>query len=120
MTILSLISQHRLLFSPLDAIMEALAGLGLAANILQVIDFSSTLLSVGHQVYQKGSSIQNEELELVINDFNAQNDQLKSWARPDPATLGPLQKSGQVKTILVAMRDAVPANNQSGSRGSSH
>jgi hypothetical protein len=120
MTTLSLISQHRLLFLSLDAIMEALAGLGLAANILQVIDFSSKLLSVGHQVYQKGSSIQNEELELVINDFNAQNNQLKSWARPDPATLGPLEKSGQVKTTLPAMRNAMSANNQSGSRGSSY
>jgi hypothetical protein len=99
--------------------MEALAGLGLAANILQVIDFSSTLLSVGHQVYQKGSSIQNEELELVINDFNAQNDQLKSWARPDPATLGPLEKSGQVKitTLRCVMRCLLT---QSGSRGSSY
>ena len=100
--------------------MEALAGLGVAANILQVIDFSSRLLSAGHQIYQKGSSIQNEELELVITDFIAQNDQLTSWARPDPATLGPLEKNGQVKFMLVAMRSAIPANCQSGSRESSH
>lgn len=100
--------------------MEALAGLGLAANILQVIDFSSTLLSVGHQVYQKGSSIQNEELELVINDFNAQNDQLESWARPNLATQGPLQKSGQVKITPVATRNEMSAKGRSGSRESSH
>lgn len=74
--------------------MEPLAGLGLAANILQVIDFSLRLLSAGHQIYQKGSSIQNKELEIAIRDFKAQNDQLKSWARPDPASLGPLEKSG--------------------------
>ena len=120
MTTLSLISQHYLPFPPLDAIMEALAGFGLAANILQVIDFSSTLLSVGHQVYQKGSSIQNEELELVINDFNAQNDQLESWARPNLATLGPLQKSGQVKITPVATRNEMSAKGRSGSRESSH
>ena len=120
MTTLSLISQHYLPFSLLDAIMEALAGFGLAANILQVIDFSSRLLSAGHQIYQKGSSIQNKELEIAISDFKSQNDQLKSWARPDPATLGPLEKSGQVKITLVATRNEMSANGRSGSREFSH
>ena len=120
MTTLSLISQHYLPFPPLDAIMEALAGFGLAANILQVIDFSSRLLSAGHQIYQKGSTIQNAELKIAISDFKAQNNQLKSWVPPDPATLGPLEKSGQVRTTLVATRNEMSANGRSGSRESSH
>jgi hypothetical protein len=76
--------------------MEAIAGLSLAANILQVVDFTTKVLLNGHQIYKTGSVVQNRELELVTNDFVELNDRLKSWARPDPATSGPLSKDSQV------------------------
>jgi hypothetical protein len=76
--------------------MEAVAGLSLAANILQVVDFAAKLLSTGHQIYEAGSTVQNSELELVISDFTALNDRLRSWTRPDPAASGPLAKDSQV------------------------
>jgi hypothetical protein len=49
--------------------MEAVAGLSLAANVLQVVDFASKLLSTGQQIYQAGSTVQNFELEVVVKDF---------------------------------------------------
>jgi hypothetical protein len=77
--------------------MEAIAGLSLAANILQVIDFSAKVLLAGHQIHKTGSTAQNAELELVTNDFVELNDRLRSWIRPDAATSGPLEKDSQVR-----------------------
>lgn len=79
--------------------MEAIAGLSLAANILQVVDLSAKLLSKGREIQQAGSTIQNSELEAVTTDFAALNGKLKSWARPDPAKLGPLARENQVQTF---------------------
>ena len=79
-------------------VMEAIAGLSLAANILQVVDFSAKLLSKGREIQQAGSTIQKSELEAVTTDFAALSGTLKSWARPDPAKLGPLARENQVQT----------------------
>ena len=76
--------------------MEAIAGLSLAANILQVVELSAKLLSKGREIQQAGSTIQNSELEAVTTDFAALSGKLKSWARPDPAQLGPLARENQV------------------------
>jgi hypothetical protein len=77
--------------------MEAIAGLSLAANILQVIDFTVNVLLAGQQIHKTGSTAQNAELELVTNDFVELNNRLKSWTRPDTATYGPLEKDSQVR-----------------------
>ncbi|KAF9697426.1 hypothetical protein EKO04_004561 [Ascochyta lentis] len=75
--------------------MEAIAGLSLAANILQVVEFTANVLSAGRQISQAGSTVQNSELGVVVTDFTALNDRVKIWARPDPAALGPLAENGQ-------------------------
>ena len=77
--------------------MEAIAGLSLAANILQVIDFTVTVLSTGNQIRQSGSTIQNSELERVVEDFTALNERITLWARPNPASSGPLAQDSQVR-----------------------
>jgi hypothetical protein len=77
--------------------MEAVAGLSLAANVLQVVDFASKLLSTGQQIYQAGSTVQNFELEVVVKDFEVLNKRLQSWSRPDPAVFGPLSDDDQVR-----------------------
>jgi hypothetical protein len=79
--------------------MEAIAGLSLAANILQVIDFTANVLLAGHQIHKSGSTAQNAELELVTKDFVELNDRLKSWARPEAASSGPLEKDSQVHVL---------------------
>jgi hypothetical protein len=76
--------------------MEAIAGLSLAANILQVIDFTASVLRTGNQIYNTGSTAQNRELELVTNDFVELNNKLKSCARTDAATSGQPRKDIQV------------------------
>jgi hypothetical protein len=78
--------------------MEAIAGLSLAANILQVVELSAKLLSKGREIQQAGSTIQNSELEAVTTDFTALSGKLRLWARPDPAKLGPLAHENQVHT----------------------
>jgi hypothetical protein len=76
--------------------MEAIAGLSLAANILQIVDFTAKVLSTGNQIRLSGSTVQNSELELVVNDFTTLNERITLWTRPDPANLGPLAKDVQV------------------------
>jgi hypothetical protein len=79
--------------------MEAIAALSLAANVFQVVDFAHKLLSTGQQIYQAGSTVQNAELEVVVQDFAVLNKRLQKQSRPDPDVLGPLSKDDQVYVI---------------------
>jgi hypothetical protein len=79
--------------------MEALAAFGLAASILQVVDFSTKVLDAGNQIFHGGSTQRNSELELVAADLKLINTQLKAFARPDPNSLGPLAQDSQVKMV---------------------
>jgi hypothetical protein len=87
--------------------MEAIAGLSLAANILQIVDFTAKVLSTGNQIRLSGSTVQNSELEVVVLDFTALHERITSWARPNPAGWGPLAKDSQV--CYVRLRAYAPA-----------
>jgi hypothetical protein len=76
--------------------MEAVAGLSLAANILQIMDFTATVLSTGNQIRLSGSTVENSELDLVARDFMALNERIVSCARPNPASQDTLAKDSQV------------------------
>lgn len=80
--------------------MEALAGLSLSANILQVVHFTTDLLTNGHNIYQAGSTVQNAELQMVVQDLTVLNNRLKTWARSDPATDGSLDEDFQVRIAI--------------------
>jgi hypothetical protein len=75
--------------------MDPISAFGVAAGVLQVVAFSTKLLSVGHQLYQDGSTVQNSDFVLVVDDLSSLNDKIKSWARPDPTLAGPLAKDNQ-------------------------
>ena len=83
---------------PIVRSMEAIAGLSLAANILQVVDFTAKLLSKGREIQQAGSTIRDSEIKTIATDFAALSGTLRSWARPDPTKLGPLAHENQVQT----------------------
>ena len=53
--------------------MEALAGVSLAANVIQFIDFSYTLVSRGKRIHRNGSPSEHGDLEKVtiaLVDYN--------------------------------------------------
>jgi L-asparaginase/Glu-tRNA(Gln) amidotransferase subunit D len=79
--------------------MEGIAAFGLAANVLQVVDFAQRLLSAGRQIYQAGSTVEHDELQVAVKDFKVLNNRLKTWARPDTSALGPLTEDGQVRFV---------------------
>lgn len=58
--------------------LEGLAALGLAANIIQVIDFSTKLLSSARQINASGSTVRNSDLELIAIDLKNTNEELRS------------------------------------------
>jgi hypothetical protein len=76
--------------------MEALAAFGVAANVLQIVDFSVKLLSTGHQVLQTGSTVNNSELEVVAKDLRALSENIKRTVRPTPTIMGCLSNDDQV------------------------
>lgn len=78
--------------------MEALAAFGVAANVLQIVDFSVRLLSTGHQIFLAGSTVKNSELEVVAKDLKALSENIKRTVRPAPSIMGCLSKDDQVNT----------------------
>jgi hypothetical protein len=84
-------------------VMEAIAGLSLAATILQIVDFTAKVLSTGNQIRLSGSTVENYELELVVRDFTTLNERIASWTRPDPASYGPLAKDSQVCQVRLCV-----------------
>ena len=79
--------------------MESLAAFGLAASVLQVVQFSCNLISAAQRVYQAGSTAQDAATELVAGDLKLLSDKVKLFARPDPKTLGPLSEDSQVRML---------------------
>lgn len=96
----------------LAGVMEAIAGLSLAANILQVVDFTAKILSTGNQIRLSGSTVENSELDLVVRDLKALSECTTSWARPDPANLGPLAKDSQVRWAQIRAVSSAPCSDK--------
>lgn len=76
--------------------MEALAAFGVAASVLQVVDFSTTLLSSTKEIVKGGSTVRNLETNTIANDLQALNDGLKRSYGPQDGAAGPLSKDEQV------------------------
>lgn len=49
--------------------MEAIAGVSLAANVIQFIDFSSRLISKGKELHDNGSLSEKDNLENVARSL---------------------------------------------------
>ncbi|KAK5093357.1 hypothetical protein LTR70_004729 [Exophiala xenobiotica] len=49
--------------------MEAIAGISLAANVIQFIDFSSRLISKGKEIHENGSLSEQDDLENVTRSL---------------------------------------------------
>ena len=98
--------------------MEAIAGLSLAANILQVVDSTKKVLSSVNQIRQSGSTVQISDIELLVADFTALNERITSWARPNPASSGPLARDSQVRYLDRSARSRHQSYMSIGTRGS--
>ena len=83
--------------------MAEMAALGLAANIIQLINFSADLISKGHEIYKSadGTLVEHLELQAITEHFQELNMQLsngrpKLWPRfkgaPDAKTEKRLQE----------------------------
>lgn len=72
---------------------EALAALGIASNIVQLISFTSDLISKGHEIYTSadGELVEYLELETITNHIQTLNSQI-AW-KPK------LDKKGKKRTL---------------------
>ncbi len=65
--------------------MEALAGVSLAANVLQFIDFTTRLVSTGVEIHKLGASSENGDLETITRrlvEFNHDARELLASRQP--------------------------------------
>ena len=51
--------------------MDPLTALGLAANVIQFVDFASKLFSPEKEIHEVGTSKQNLDLGVIVDDLNA-------------------------------------------------
>lgn len=79
--------------------MESISTLALVSSIFQVIDFSANVLSNGTQIYRNGSTLQSQDLTLVVDDLSSLNDKMKGFVRPDLSHSGRFTKENQVCLI---------------------
>ena len=49
--------------------LEPFAALSTASAVLQILDFASKLLSSGYELYNRGSILSYEDIEIVTRDF---------------------------------------------------
>ena len=79
--------------------MEALAAFGLAASVLQVVDFSTKVLSSANEIAKNGSTNRNAELTTITEHLRSLNDSLLQSCGPELGAEGPLSKDDQVCLI---------------------
>jgi hypothetical protein len=65
--------------------LDPLTALSVAGNIVQFIDFSTKLISKGHELYNSadGASVGNAELEVIAKDLQDLNGRLQSPRRSE-------------------------------------
>lgn len=80
--------------------MEAIAAFGLAASILQVVDFSGNILTSSKEIWRSGSTDRNVELGMTTTDLRRLSDELKDSCVPIKTGAQPLSETDQVCTDL--------------------
>jgi hypothetical protein len=61
--------------------MDPLPAFGLAANVLQFVEFASKLFSAAYEVHHAGAPAASLDLSLVVNDLGQLNVKLKDSLR---------------------------------------
>jgi hypothetical protein len=83
-------------------VMDPLSALGLAANILQFVDFTSKLFSAGYNLHKAGSTHLELDLGQVVDDLGDVARHLTSSLCP-PGMQGALNSDDQASTSLLLL-----------------
>jgi len=77
--------------------MDPLTALGLASNVIQVVDFSARLVSKGYKIYKSadGSLVENADAEAVTNSLNVLTAKLQHSFNDGQKTPGQLSQDDQ-------------------------
>jgi hypothetical protein len=63
--------------------MDPITALGLAANVLQFIDFATKLFAVSREIYRSGESVRSLHLGLIVDDLESVTRKLKRSGSPE-------------------------------------
>jgi hypothetical protein len=80
--------------------LEALAALSLAGNIVQFVDFASELLSEGRQIRQAGSTVTNLDLQAICRDLERLSLKISTPVTPPTDEATGLPEDEQVSELM--------------------
>lgn len=93
---------------------EAVAALGVAATIVQFIDFSGRILSEGYRLHRskRVSPSKNEELECIALDLHKLHDELqcqenKTYQAPTPNDIQLQRLAEQCRDVCLELLEAL-------------
>ena len=86
--------------------MDPLTALGLASNVIQVVDFSIRLVSKGVEIYKDGSLAENVDAEEITQSLKGLNGKLQRSIQ-DSKCGGPLSEEDQSLMGLCANCESV-------------
>lgn len=88
--------------------MDPLTALSLASNVIQIVDFSTRLVSKGYKIYKSadGTLAENVDAEAVTNSLNMLNAKLQRSVK-DSKRGGPLSEDDQSLLKLCANCESV-------------
>lgn len=80
--------------------LEALAAVSLAGNILQTIGFLEKLVSKSSEIRQHGTTIGNDEIEATMTDLTCMAGKLKCSETISPVATTTITKENQVRKFF--------------------
>ena len=86
--------------------MDPLTALGLASNVIQVVDFSIRLVSKGVEIYKDGSLAENDDAEEITQSLKGLNGKLQRSIQ-DSKCGGPLSEEDQSLMGLCANCESI-------------
>ena len=88
------------LFAASVKMLEALAAVSLASNVLQFVEFLAKVVSKSSEIRQHGATILNEEIEIIMTDLTRMMKELEQSATQEPATATAFANGDQVKPLF--------------------
>ena len=92
--------------------LDPLTAISLASSVVQFVDFSVKLVSTGHELYEKGSLANNDEVERITQDLAHLAEELgadrpPSAKQPSPDEIALQNLAGSCKELADEMMDVL-------------
>lgn len=84
--------------------MDPLTALGLAGNIVQLVDFGCKTLSESYEIYKAGSTSAHEAINFIATDLATLADRIRHDLESASGVKGPINANEQVGNFLMVVK----------------